>query len=183
MHCKVSPVAAMPRLWLRAAALLTAVSLICAGASPILASERSAAHIVKLNTAAYEHARELIIAGQVTADGKGAWRAHQPSAMAKTEFIRSHGFSEYAQWHLGVDEQHGEHAKARYKFPYGDFNNVHRCALLAVKSRAREYGHFEVEHAAVQLLELIRSKTTQLAPTHSFDVPHAVKNASINSGR
>ena len=173
----------MTKLRLTTPELLTVVWLICGAPSRALAAEGIAAHTVKLNTAAYEHARELIRAGQVTIDGKGAWRAHQPSAAAKTEFIRVHGFSEYAQWHLGIDERHGEHAKVRYKFPYGDFNHVHRCALLAVKSRAREYGHVEIEHAAAQLLELIRPKNAQLESKTNYDASHAVKNASISSGR
>jgi hypothetical protein len=163
--------------------LLITVWLICAATLAAFAADPTVAHAVKLNTAAYEHARELIIAGRVTVDRKGAWRGHQASAAAKNEFIRLHGFSEYAQWHLGIDESHGEHAKARYKFPYGDFTRVHRCALLAVKTRAREYGHLEIEHAAAQLLELIRSRNTQVELNDRYDAAHAVKNASINPGR
>jgi hypothetical protein len=173
----------MRNLCLTAPNLAVAVWLICAPTSPSLAAEGSAAHTIQLNTSAYEHARELIIAGQVSVDGKGAWRAHQPTAAAKSEFIRLHGFNEYAQWHLGIDESHGQHAKARYKFPYGDFNRVHRCALLAVKSRAREYGHVEIEHAAAQLLELVRATSTQLESKTSYHAAQAVKSASINSGR
>ena len=166
---------------LTAPALFTAW-LVCAAASPAWSAEPIAAHPVKLNTAAYEHARGLIIAGRVIDDRKGAWRTDQPSAAARTDFIRLHGFGEYAQWHLGIDESHGEQTKARYKFLYGDFNRVHRCALLAVKSRATEYGHIEIQHAAEQLLQLIRSRKTQ-AELNAVYAVHAVKNASINSGR
>jgi hypothetical protein len=147
-----------------------------------MAAERIAVHPLKLNTAAYEHARQLIIAGDLVVDGKGAWRAHQPSTTAKTEFIRQHGFGEYALWHLGIDQSHGEQTKARYTFIFGDLSRVHRCALLAVKSRAHEYGHLEIEQAAAALLELIRSRNKQVE-SNGYDAAHAVKNASTNSGR
>ena len=62
-----------------------------------------------------------------------------PSANEENEFIRVHGFAEYAKWHLGLDDRFPENAKRRYKFPYGDFKDVHRCGLLAVKARARQY--------------------------------------------
>jgi len=89
----------------------------------------------------------------------------------ENDFIRDYGFPEYAKWHLAVDERHSPNSKARYRFPFGDFQNVHRCGLLAVKSRAREFGYHEIEAAAAKLLAMIDQST------------HALKNASINSGR
>ena len=79
-------------------------------------------------------------------------------AEEENEFIRVHGFAEYRKWHLGIDETHAEGTKARYKFPFGDFKNIHRCALLAVRSRAHQYGYFEIESAAIQLTKIISSK-------------------------
>jgi hypothetical protein len=112
---------------------------------------------VRLNQDAFDYARELVKQGHVIADGRGAWSQHQPSAEEENEFIRLHGFGEYAKWHLGIDDAHGEKTKARYKFPYGDFKNVHRCALLAVESRAAQYKHYNVENAALELREMISS--------------------------
>jgi hypothetical protein len=40
--------------------------------------------------------------------------------------------------------------KSRYKFPYGDFRNVHRCGALAAESCAGQYKHFAVGLAAAQ---------------------------------
>jgi len=94
-------------------------------------------------------------------DSHGDWAQHQPSAEDKNEFIRRHGFGDYGQWHLGIDERRAENTKARYKFPYGDFENVHRSALLAVKSRAHQYGYANIESAAVQLLEMIHLEKKQ----------------------
>jgi len=112
-------------------------------------------HAVRLNQDAFDYARELIKQGHVVADGRGAWSQHQPSAEEENEFIRLHGFGEYAKWHLGIDDAHGEKTKARYKFPYGDLKNVHRCALLALESRAAQYKHYGIENAALELREMI----------------------------
>src|SRR6266403_5773456 len=109
---------------------------------------------VKLNVGAFEHAKELIKQGYVVADERGVWSERQPSAKEENEFIRLHGFGEYAKWHLGIDDAHREKTKARYKFPYGDLKNVHRCALLAVESRAAQYKHYRIENAALELREM-----------------------------
>src|SRR5207248_5443133 len=85
------------------------------------------------NVNASAFAAQLIKEGHVIADGKGAWSKHRSSADEENEFIRVHGFGEYAKWHLGIDGRYPENTKSRYKFPYGDFKNVHRCGLLAQK--------------------------------------------------
>jgi hypothetical protein len=110
---------------------------------------------IKVNEDAVAFASQLIQEGHSIADRKGAWREHKPSPDMENEFIRAHGFAEYAKWHLAVDERYAVNTKGRYKFPYGDFKNVHRCGLLAVKSRAREHGYNEIEDAATRLLQMI----------------------------
>jgi hypothetical protein len=113
---------------------------------------------VKLNETAFAYAMELIRQGHVVCDKKNAWADHHPVAEEENEFIRAHGFAEYGIWHLGIDETHAEATKARYKFPFGDFKNIHRSALLAVRSRAHQYGYFDIENAAIQLTRIISSK-------------------------
>jgi hypothetical protein len=110
---------------------------------------------VKLNIGAFEYAKELIKQGHIVADGRGAWREHRPSPVAENEFIRLHGFREYAKWHLGIDDRYAEDTKQRYKFPYGDFKNVHRCGVLAAQSRAGQHKYHEIENAAAQLKTVI----------------------------
>jgi hypothetical protein len=112
---------------------------------------------VKLNKTAFEHAKGLIGRGKVVFDERDAWSEHRPSAEAEDEFIRLHGFDEYAKWYLGLDEEARGHTKGRYKFPYGDFENVHRCGVLAAESRAGQYHHDEVESAAAHLHGMIES--------------------------
>ena len=128
---------------------MAAIAGLVAVAQLVHAEERP---LVRLNVAAFEHARDLIQQGRFVADGKGSWAMHHPSRFAENEFIRIYGFSEYARWHLGIDERHPENTKARYKFPFGDFENLHRCGLLAVKSRAGQFGYPDIEAAAAKLL-------------------------------
>jgi hypothetical protein len=120
-----------------------AVSLLVIGA--VAAQSRKS---IELNEIAFTFAMELIKEGQVVADGKGAWTKHRPSADEENEFIRLHGFAQYAKWHLGIDRRFPENSKRRYRFPYGDFKNMHRCGLLAAKARARQYGYAEINNAA-----------------------------------
>jgi hypothetical protein len=107
---------------------------------------------ISLNSAALEFARRLIKEGRVVADRKGAWRRDRPSSAQENDFIRARGLEEYGKWHLGIDNRHSARTKSYYKFPFGDFNVLHRCGLLAVKARAHEYGYFDIEAAAGQLL-------------------------------
>jgi hypothetical protein len=110
---------------------------------------------VKLHRSAYEHAKKLIQEKKVVRDERDAWSEHQPSATQENEFIRLHGWSEYGKWHLGVDDGEKPETKAHYRFPYGDFQRVHRCALLAAESRAGQYKHDDIEKAAAHLHGMI----------------------------
>jgi hypothetical protein len=112
---------------------------------------------MKLNKTADEHARKLIKAGKAVVDERDDWSEHQPTAAQENEFIEEHGWREYAKWHLGIDEEHAEETKDRYTFPYGDFEKVHRCGLLAAESRAGQYKYMDVESAAHKLHELMES--------------------------
>jgi hypothetical protein len=64
---------------------------------------------------------------------------------------RTARFDEYEKWYLGEDGEEAEGTKARYKFPYGDFEKVHRCGVMAAQSRAGQYKHLDVEAAAAHL--------------------------------
>jgi hypothetical protein len=106
---------------------------------------------VKLNRSAYEHAQELVKKGKVVYDERDDWSEHQPTAAEENAFIEEHGWDEYAKWHLGVDNEHDEETKERYKFPYGDFEKVHRCGLLAAESRASQYKYEDIAKAVAHL--------------------------------
>jgi len=112
---------------------------------------------INVNENAVAFASRLIREGHLIVDGKGAWREHKPSPDMENEFIRAHGFAEYAKWHLGVDERYAVNTKRRYKFPYGDFTNVHRGGLLAGQARAAEHEYDDVEDAAMRLIGMTLS--------------------------
>ena len=130
-----------------------AVAILFSASRDVFAQSRGS---IKLNEDAFAFAALVIREGHVIADGKGAWSKHHPSADQENEFIRLHGFGEYGKWYLGIDERYGVNTKRRYKFPYGDLKNVHRCGLLAVRARARQYGYTEIESAAAELERAIK---------------------------
>ena len=113
---------------------------------------------VKLNKQAFEHAKQLITAGHVVCDDRDAWSEHRPSAEKENDFIRQHGFAEYAKWYLGIDEDKAEDTKGRYEFPYGDFQDVHRCGVLSAESRAGQYKHSDIENAAAHLHGMMEAR-------------------------
>jgi hypothetical protein len=118
----------------------------------------------KLYQKGYEQARELVEHAKMLRDERDDWSEHRPSAADENEFIRRHGFAEYGKWHLGIDSHESATSKARYKFPYGDFKKVHRCALISAESRAGQYKYLDVEQAAKHLLEMIDAEVPSGAP-------------------
>jgi hypothetical protein len=110
---------------------------------------------VVLNRRAFEYAKGLVEDGKFVSDERDAWSEHRPTARKENEFIERRGFGEYANWYLGVNDQEPEDTKARYEFPYGDFEKVHRCGVLSAESRAGQYKHFDIENAAAELHGMI----------------------------
>lgn len=106
---------------------------------------------VKLHRTGFEQAKRLINEGRAVADDRDAWSEHQPSAEEENEFIRRHGIAEYGNWHLGVDDEHAATTKGHYKFPYGNFEQVHLCAVLSAESRAGQYKYRDIQNAAAHL--------------------------------
>jgi hypothetical protein len=116
---------------------------------------------VKLNRIAFDFAKELIVAGRFVFDERDAWSEHRPSAQTENEFLAAHGFRGYAKWYLGINEEKHKNTKGRHEFPYGDFENVHRCGVLTAESRAAQYKHFDIENAAAHLHGMIDAKHSE----------------------
>jgi hypothetical protein len=74
------------------------------------------------------------------------------------EFVEKNDFSEYGKWFLGINDEYSEDRKRYYEFPFGDFENVHRCGILAAQSRAGQEKYFDVEDAAADLLAVIEKQ-------------------------
>jgi len=106
---------------------------------------------VKLNKSAFEFAKTLINQGRVVPDERDDWSEHQPSTKQENEFIERHGYADYAKWHLGIDTDENDDTKGRYKFPYGDFKDIHRCAILSAESRAGQNKYRDIQDAAADL--------------------------------
>src|SRR6266850_2132097 len=113
---------------------------------------------VKLNRKGFEFGKKLVSEGRMVRGERDAWSEDQPSADEENAFIRRHGYEEYAKWHLGIDEKRPKDTKGRYKFPFGDFKRVHRCAVLSAESRAGQYKHNDIELAAAHLHEMMDGK-------------------------
>jgi hypothetical protein len=107
----------------------------------------------EVNDRAVTRARELIKARQYVLDSD--WGEVQPSADDENAYLESHGWDDYAAWHLGLTEGAADETKARYAFVYGDLRRVHRTALIACVYRAAEWRHKQVELAAHELLQLL----------------------------
>jgi hypothetical protein len=116
--------------------------------------------VVKLHEAGYEHAQSLIKTGKVVKDERDDWSEHEPTADEENAFLEEHGWREYGKWHLGTDDESDEETKAHWKFPYGDFERVHRCGVLAAESRAGQYDHDDVKSAAAHLHGMIEAVRT-----------------------
>jgi hypothetical protein len=106
---------------------------------------------VKLSERSYEYATQLIRDGRAVYDDRDDWSEHQPSAQDENEFIERHGIQEFGKWHLAIDDDARPDTKGHYKFPYGDFQDVHRCAVLSAESRAAQNDYEDVRNAASHL--------------------------------
>src|SRR5262245_31991485 len=104
-----------------------------------------------LNAKAVARARRLIKARQYVLDSD--WGEVQPGAPEENDFLDSHGWEEYAEWHLGLTDGATDGTKGRYAFVYGDFRRIHRSGLIACEYRAAEWRHKDVELAAHDLLQ------------------------------
>jgi hypothetical protein len=113
---------------------------------------------LQLNNQAVAYAEELISCGDFVSDAHGKWSEHRASVAAENEFIRQHGFQEYAKWYLAIDTQFSEGTKRRYKFPIGDFKNIHRCALLAAEQRASQFDYSAIKQTVARLRDMIEKK-------------------------
>jgi hypothetical protein len=115
----------------------------------------------RLNKTGYDHARGLIAEGRLVADDRDDWSEHRPSTQQENAFIEAHGLAEFGKWHLGVDDVAGRETKGRFKYPYGDFENVHRCAVLSAESRAGQYDHEQIKAAAAHLHGMLEGATAR----------------------
>ena len=69
---------------------------------------------------------------------RSEWGDVQPGAADENAFLETHGWPDYAAWHLGLTDGPGDETKARYAVVFGDFRRLHRSGLIACHYRAAE---------------------------------------------
>lgn len=122
---------------------------------------------VKLNGRAYDHAKQLIEEGKFVDDEREAWSDHHPSTQTENQFIEKNGFFEYGKWFLVVNDEYREDSRRYYELPYGDFENVHRCAIVAAQGRAGQDKNFDVKGTMEDLLSIIKNHAKKSAVNHA----------------
>jgi hypothetical protein len=110
----------------------------------------------RVNKDAVTQARKLIDSGKY--DDSTEWSDAAPSADDGNAEIEKHGYEGFAAWHLAIDPDASEETKGRYAFPYGDFTQVNRAALIHGKQRAAQNDHQAIEKAADDLLQYLDRK-------------------------
>jgi hypothetical protein len=106
-----------------------------------------------VNKAAVAKARKLIDGRQYVLDS--TWSDVQPDAEAENDFLASHDWDDYGEWHLGLTDGATPETKARHAFVYGDFRRLHRMGIIACIYRAAEWNHKEIEIAAHDILQYL----------------------------
>lgn len=106
---------------------------------------------IRVNEQAREYAENLIKGRQY--ERESDWSKAQPSTEQENEFIEEHGWEAYSRWHLAYDDEQNEETKGRYKFPFGDFEKLHRSGLIAAEQRAGSESYGELERSARELLD------------------------------
>ena len=70
----------------------------------------------RLNKAAVEKARQLIDGRQYVLNSD--WGESQPTAADENQYLESHSWDDYAEWHLGLTEgaaEEGEDERGRWR--------------------------------------------------------------------
>jgi hypothetical protein len=101
---------------------------------------------MQINHVAVEHARQQVYEGNYRISSN--WRESQPSPAKAQSYLQQHGSEQYQQWYLAID------GADQYVLPTGDFDAVHRSALMVAKDRAVQTGNTELEAAIDDILFL-----------------------------
>ena len=114
----------------------------------------------EVNEAAFKHATQLIEKRRYIL--RSDWGERQPTAADHNRYLRSHGWDEYGEWHLGLTDGAADDTKGRYAFVFGDFRRIHRSGIIACYYRAAEWEHTDIQVAAHKLLlHLDRSRRSR----------------------
>ncbi|GEM_PF-3145543 len=105
---------------------------------------------VQVNESAIAFLSEKIADGAFVSEGN--WPDDRPANEEEISYIEEHGWNGFAKWHLALDTQASQFSKRRYEHLAGDFEKVHRSALMAAHAKAVKLGFDQVKAAAEQLV-------------------------------
>ena len=117
-------------------------------------TKKEEAMAINLNKKAVQQAERLIPAGEIAAHNNN-WQEEKPTPEELNAYLKAHSMEEYGSWFLGINPQVPAHVKEHYDYPYGDFKDVQRAALLFSIEKAQKAGHAEIAGVAKKLLELV----------------------------
>ncbi len=115
---------------------------------------------VTLNKKAMEFAKQMIHEHKFS-DKRGRADAEhaKPTAALEEEFLKLNSWEAFGHWYLGVHHDRPQNNRARYEFPMGDFNEIHRSDLLEVAKKAHSLNYDDITQGAQELVALIDKKS------------------------
>jgi hypothetical protein len=116
---------------------------------------------IKLNQAGYDYAIALIRNGLEVEHTNSDWDEVEPTENDIVRYLNSHTLSEYGNWFLAIDTDADQKDASKYLYPFGDLKIVYKSALIAAEKEATRNDYAEIKMAAKQLLELIRTMSSQ----------------------
>jgi len=107
---------------------------------------------MQLNPLAVQKAHQLIDHGLFRISTP--WQRIQPTPNAAQKYLTANGTEAYSAWFLAVDPSLPEDDPARYQWPIGDFNALHRSGLIAARDLAHKHQLAEIAGAVEDILFL-----------------------------
>jgi len=117
--------------------------------------KRGESMAIKLHKEGYEHAEEMVRLGVEVDHFSDNWDEVKPTVDDELNYIDCHTLDEYGLWYLGVDTNIPSDNRAKYVYPYGDFNVVQESALIVAEQEAKKNNHDEIAVAARELLKKV----------------------------
>ncbi|MFA6065844.1 MAG: hypothetical protein WC707_01540 [Candidatus Babeliaceae bacterium] len=108
-----------------------------------------------INKNGYEHALSIINKGLEVDHSATNWEEVRPSRDEEVRFLNTHSLDEYGLWFLGLKTDADQKDISKFVYPFGDFNIVHKSALIAAEKNATQFGHEEIKAVAQKLLNTI----------------------------
>lgn len=110
---------------------------------------------IQLNKQAFDNAAK-IIKNKLEVEHQTDWQEARPTPNDEVRYLDTHSLEEYGLWFLGINTQADPKSKSKFVYPYGDFNVLHKSALLASKKEAEKNKDHEIVKAIDQLLAMIK---------------------------